>query len=153
MTEQQGEYDPEALEAQKQNIRYPDFHFIYSPERTLQTGGVCRDFSMLLKWALMQVARSSSISRDAEVFTADIRAGNLVTGLGHMWVTVNLPEYDFSGRLVAYHSVDLDPTNFKKGFVPLMPYAQRLSDSELLKRFKQCEALVSCLKTSGHHYK
>ncbi|OQW46945.1 MAG: hypothetical protein A4S09_03290 [Proteobacteria bacterium SG_bin7] len=119
---------------------------IYTPERTLKYGGVCRDFARTLKWSLQQVAKSSSTDRNAETFTPEIQWGHDGKDKGHMWVSVNVPIRNTNGHIQRFAHIDLDSTNYNLSFVPLMPLSKNLSHQQMKQNFKSCQQIISCLE-------
>lgn len=118
-------------------------------------GGTCRDFANLLYWSLLQVARPSGVeSRLGEMGETSFSV-ELPTGVGdingqwsgevHVWVRVNIPKRRH-GQLV-FESFDLDTTNYKSRFTPLMIRYQGLSDQELSRLHGRCLEIVQCLNS------
>lgn len=141
--EYQKPFDSELYDAYKNGVHL-DRPLVQTPEFTLKHGGVCRDFARVLKWALQQVGRSTSPSKDAEVFTAEVRMG---TGkpAGHAWVSVNMPIRDPNGQIAGFGRIDLDPTN-AASFTPYPPFAQNLPKAQMNSRFNLCKKIVTCVK-------
>lgn len=122
----------------------PKRPLVLKPEVTLEKGGVCRDFARLLEWSLLQVARSSSESKSAEVFSYEFQSASGKGG-GHAWISVNLPIRSLDRKRTEFSRIDLDPTNFTDKFVPLPPLAQGQPESRIDQYANTCAKIISCL--------
>lgn len=131
---------------------YSGFIFgAYRPENLLRnsrdrgTVGVCREFSTLLRWSLLQVSRhprSMSHALGPRDFSAEIVSGVTPVG-GHAWVRINLPVVK-DGRLINFTRFDIDTTWYPE-FTPLFPRRSGVSEKNLRRLRRECEELTSCL--------
>jgi hypothetical protein len=138
-------YDVDYASAIKSRGKLKNRPLILNPEETLQYGGVCRDFARLLKWALMQVARSSSPDPESQVFSTAIKIGKGEDGLGHMWVRVNVPLVNPINKLSRFQGIELDITNFAGNFTPLPPFGSHWTQMQMQSDLQQCQKIISCL--------
>lgn len=117
-----------------------------TPNETLQSKAICRDFARLLNYSFAVTGATSNPSNGWQpVFTSKIRTGYDDLG-AHAWVTVKVPILNDSGQLEGFTNIDFDPTNFTKDYVPLMPLAQNLNEDVALDYFNQCQKIISCLE-------
>ncbi|MDX6770652.1 MAG: hypothetical protein SF051_14045 [Elusimicrobiota bacterium] len=107
--------------------------------------GVCRDFALLLFWALQRTERPAdrSLGREAryEVALVSRFSRNSAVPLessGHMWVRIAFPraggEHDYA---------DLD-TTWHEHYAPLALRFSRLSDEQRAGQLSACRALQTC---------
>lgn len=111
------------------------------------TGGVCRDFSLLLYWSLLQVARPNDGS-NINFYSMEFAYGNDSSGNfqgSHQWIRINVPISSKKFGPARFEQFDLDTTFYQRQFTPLMPRQQGLSDTVALKRKEKCYALQNCL--------
>lgn len=110
------------------------------------TMGVCRHYSSLLTWSLMQVSRhseSNTMHLGPNDFSADFYP---LHRKKHAWVRVNLPRHDKDGRLLGFQRFDLDPTWYPESFHMLMPRHLGISEDTRLRAYQQCLEIRNCLK-------
>ncbi len=109
------------------------------------TIGVCRDYSSLLAWSLLQVSRHSE-SRTMHLGPNDFSAEMYpMIRKKHAWVRVNLPRHNNQGQLLGFQRFDIDPTWYPERFHMLMPRHIGISDETRIKALNQCKKIRSCL--------
>lgn len=127
-------------------------------DRVRQTGvgGTCRDFATLLYWSLLQVARPNGYESQLGELDENSFSVDMPTGVGnqngkwsrevHVWVRVNVPKRR-NGQL-SFESYDLDTTNYRSRFTPLMVRFQGVSDVELSRLHGRCMEILECLNSA-----
>lgn len=116
------------------------------------TSGVCRHFSALLYWSLVQVSRlpdSKGGALTEEEFSPSYMVGEVpiddIGGWGgHAWIRVNLPYRNADGALEFDH-IELDTTFYPGVFSILQPRRTGLKNKVREELVSDCERAKQCL--------
>ncbi|GEM_PF-3146552 len=115
------------------------------------TSGVCRHFSALLYWSLVQVSRlpeSKGGALTENEFSPSYMVGEVpmeeIGWGGHAWIRVNLPYRNSAGALEFDH-IELDTTFYPGVFSILQPRRTGLKNNLREKLVLDCERAKQCL--------
>lgn len=115
------------------------------------TSGVCRHFSALLYWSLVQVARlpdSKGGALTENEFSPSYMVGEVpmeeIGWGGHAWIRVNLPYRNSAGALEFDH-IELDTTFYPGVFSILQPRRTGLKNKAREELVLDCERAKQCM--------
>lgn len=128
---------------------------IFTPNTILKrakaglAGGVCRDFSALLTWSLMQVNRSPELSPEIRSWGGldeDSFFARQVSDVParHAYVEVALPVG--KGESQIFHHITLDTTYFKI-FSPLFRRRSEITPAYRAQLLTECQTALTCLES------
>jgi hypothetical protein len=115
------------------------------------TSGVCRHFSALLYWSLVQVSRTPDSKGGAlteNEFSPSYMVGEVpmeeIGWGGHAWIRVNLPYRNSTGA-VEFDHIELDTTFYPGVFSILQPRRTGLKNKAREVLASDCERAKQCL--------